>query len=84
AIRHWFSRQQSSFTASMRNLRDAPNVSDTKSNDPVDRQVVATNHREGALAWAQSHGHNFLQPQIALADHWTSGPDLKSGRPWQI
>jgi hypothetical protein len=33
AIKHRFSRQQSSFTASMRNLRDAPKVSDTKSKD---------------------------------------------------
>jgi len=67
---HRFSRQQSSFTANMRNLRpshglhanhcravDAPNVSDTKSNDPADRQVIAGNHREGALAGAQSHRH---------------------------
>lgn len=32
-MRHRFSRQQSSFTARMRNLRDTPNVSDKKSND---------------------------------------------------
>jgi hypothetical protein len=32
-MKHWFSQQQSSFTAKMRNLRDASNVSDTKSND---------------------------------------------------
>lgn len=33
ATRHRFSRQQSSITARIRNLRDAPNVSATKSND---------------------------------------------------
>ena len=33
ALKHRFSRQQSSFTANMRNLRDAPNVLDAKAND---------------------------------------------------
>lgn len=33
AIKHKFSRQQSSFTAKMRNLRETPNVSDRKSSD---------------------------------------------------
>ena len=33
AIRQRFSRQQSSFTARMRNRREAPNMSDRKSSD---------------------------------------------------
>lgn len=33
AIRHRFSRQPSSFTARMRNVREAPNLSDRKSSD---------------------------------------------------
>ena len=47
--RYRFSRQQSSFTANMRNLRDAPNVSDTKSSDPFDRQVIFASPRGGVL-----------------------------------
>jgi len=34
---------------------DAPNVSDPKSKDPVDQQVIASNHRERPLAWTQRH-----------------------------
>jgi len=36
---------------------DVPNVSNTKSKDPVDQQVIASNHPERLLAWTQCHWH---------------------------
>jgi hypothetical protein len=48
ALKHRFSRQQSSFTANILNLRDAPNVSDTKANDqrPLGRKATGIGVRD--------------------------------------
>lgn len=64
AIRHKFSQQQSSFTASMLNLREAPRVSDRKSNDQRSPDRMATGI--GALdPRARLRPHRRLRPSFS-------------------